>query len=131
MPNRNALAQARWRERNNAFATVGRAQLGARKGSRRAKLEAEHLQASAAWTRQLTLLADARAYFGRLKDAPPGQWASEERAEALTRMHFHESTARALDTLLKSYERELKTFERHEESLATARRHLVGHRGKR
>jgi hypothetical protein len=76
------------------------------------------------------MLADVRAYFDRLKDAPRGEWASNERAETLERMHFHESTARAFDTLLKSYERELKTFEKYEETMAESRRHLAGHRGR-
>ena len=97
----------------------------ARKGSRRAKLEAEHLRASTRWSEHLVAFADWRGRLQRLKDCPPSAWKSEECGEALKMMHFHESTAKALDTLLKSYERELKTFERHEESLATARRHLA------
>jgi hypothetical protein len=127
MPISNSESQRRWRERNNAFATVGRAHL-ARKGTRRDKLESEQLRLSEAWTRQLNLLADARNYFSRLKDAPPSEWRSQELAEALARMHHHESTARALDTLLRSYERELKVFERHDESMATSRRHLARRR---
>jgi hypothetical protein len=89
-------------------------------------LEAERLRLTTAWTRQLTLLADARAYFGRLKDAPPGEWVSGERAEVLARMRHHEVTAAAIDTLLRGVERDIKVLDAHQETMATARRHLAG-----
>jgi hypothetical protein len=144
-PISNAEAQARWRAKNNAYATLARSQLtvsapspaasqltvsapSPAAKSKRAKLEAEQVRLSELWCRQLGLLADARNYFGRLKSAPMSEWASNERAEVLSRMRAHESTASALNTLLKSNERELKTFEKHEETLATSRRHLRGRR---
>jgi hypothetical protein len=124
----NALAQARWRRKNNAYAAIGRAELSGPAKRKRARLEAEHLRACMRWTKHLNALADWRGHFQRLKDCPPSTWRSEQQAEALEMMRFHESTAAALDTLLRSTERELKTFERHEKTMAEARRHLAGRR---
>jgi hypothetical protein len=99
--------------------------------SKRDKLEAEQLRLSAAWTRQLTLLADARNYFVRLREAPPSEWRSQELAEALGRRRNHEIIAAAIDTLLRGVERDIKVLDEHQRSIATARQHVAGHRGKR
>jgi hypothetical protein len=103
----------------------------ARTGSKRDKLEAEQLRLSQAWCKHLSALANWRGHFQRLQDAPPSDWRSNECADALVMMRHHETTASAFSTLLESIERELKTFEKHEESSATARRNLAGYRRRR
>jgi hypothetical protein len=132
----NAAAQARWRAKNNAYATIARAHLNVSAPSpaavgKRQKLETERGKLATAWTRQLVLLADAHVYFSRLKGAPMSEWASQERAAALAAMRRHEIVASALDTLLKGTERALSELDRFEQTMAESRRHLAGHRGRR
>jgi hypothetical protein len=98
--------------------------------SNRDQLEVEQLRLTTAWTRQLTLLADARAYFGRLKDAPPSEWRSQELAEALGRRRNHEIIASAINCLLRGVERDIALLDRAEETMAESRRHLAKHRGR-
>jgi hypothetical protein len=81
-----------------------------------------------AWTKHLNAFANWRGHLDRLKDCPPSAWKSEQQGEALQMMRHHESTASALDSLLASTERELRTLEKNDETMATARRHLAGHR---
>jgi hypothetical protein len=127
----NAQKQARWRERQNAYASIARAELSGPAKRKRDRLEVERTKLTMGWCKQLTLLADACAYFGRLKDAPASEWRSQEMAEALTRRRFHESTAAAYDTLLRSVEQEIAAIEGHAETMAESRRLLARHRGKR
>jgi hypothetical protein len=124
MPISNAESQRRWRTRRNAYAAIARAELSGPAKRKRDRLEAEHLEASMRWCKHLDALADWRGHFSRLRDCPPSTWRSEQQAEALQMMRFHESTAKALNTLLKSCERELKSLERCAESMAMARRYL-------
>jgi hypothetical protein len=91
-------------------------------------LEAEQLRLTTAWTRQLTLLADARAYFGRLKHAPMSGWVAGERAAALTAMRNHEVIAAAIDILLRGVERDIALLDRAEATMAESARHLAGRR---
>jgi hypothetical protein len=87
-------------------------------------LRVEQQRLTEAWCRQLNLLADARGYFARLRDAPPSDWAAQERATALQHMRHHEVTAGAFHTLLQGVERDLQRLESHAESMKTARRLL-------
>jgi hypothetical protein len=127
-PISNAEAQRRWRARRNAYAAIGRAELSGPAKRKRDRLEVERTKLTMGWCKQLTLLADACAYFGRLKDAPASEWRSQEMAEALTRRRFHESTAAAYDTLLRGVERDIAAIDAHAETMAESRRHLAGRR---
>jgi uncharacterized protein with PIN domain len=102
-----------------------RADYSARPARKRAKLEADRARLTEAWCKHLTALADTRNYLARLKDAPSSEWASNERAEVLTRMRHHEVTASALDTLLRGVERDIALIDAHQETMATARGHLA------
>jgi hypothetical protein len=74
----NAQKQARWRERQNAYASIARAELSGPAKRKRDRLEVERTKLTMGWCKHLTLLADACAYFGRLKDAPASEWRSQE-----------------------------------------------------
>jgi hypothetical protein len=96
--------------------------------SKRDQLEAEQSRLTAAWCKQLVALADARAYFARLRGAPPSEWRSQECAEALARMRHHETTAAAFSTLLEPVERALRNLDAHAEATARAHRLLARRR---
>jgi hypothetical protein len=124
----NSQKQARWRKRTNAYAAIARAELSGPAKRKLDRLEVERTKLTMGWCKQLTLLADACAYFARLKDAPASEWRSQEMAETLTRRRFHESTAASYDLLLRGVERDIAAIDAHAEAMAESRRHLVRRR---
>jgi len=125
-PLTNSQRQARWRAKNNALAAVGREYLNASpaRKAKRETLEAQVLRLSRAWTFHLDRFCDAKNCFENLKDAPASAWRSEQLAEALERMHYHEKNARTFDATLRIYESQLKTHEQFDRTMSESRAHL-------